>query len=143
LKPERGASLRFFNRIMQQMSELTVNHAALRKRRYQLDGEVADGRDPDVVMTMPQSASLNLAAPAGGNSNSLQSTSSGKTSSPSIAATNANNQTKEAAVRKCSTLPTRLDYTPGITNSNNFLIERTPGMIYYLKMDYLRRYRVA
>ena len=97
------------------MSELTVNHAALRKRRHQLDGEVANGGDPDVVMTMPQSASLNLDAAVGGGGNSLQSSSSCKTSSSStVAATNTNNETKEAAVRKCSTLPTRLDYTPGI-----------------------------
>jgi len=100
------------------MSELTVNHAALRKRRHQLDGEVANGGDPDVVMTMPQSASLNLdAAVGGGGGSSLQSSSSCKTSSTSsstVAAKNTNNETKEAAVRKCSTLPTRLDYTPGI-----------------------------
>ena len=110
LKPERVS--RFFNRIMQQMSELTVNHANLRKRR-QLDGEVADGRDPDVVMTMPQSASLNIVVK--NKSNSLESPSK----SAVKIATNSSINDESAAMRKCSTLPSRLDYTPGVIGLRN------------------------
>ena len=70
----------FFNKLLQQVSALTVNHAAQRLRRQS-----------HRTARLPQSVS---------HSNNLDSSS-------------------EETVRKCSTLPAHLDYTPGVIGLRN------------------------
>jgi len=75
----------FFNKLLQQMSGLTTNHATLRKRHTSLD------RQENTDMPLNQSVS---------HSNHL-------------------NEATNKSFRKCSTLPARLDFTPGVIGLRN------------------------
>lgn len=81
---------RFFNKFIKQISVLTLNHANQRKR-HKTNDEAAE--DDEQQADMPQSVS---------HSN-LDGT----------------NKTASAASRKCSTLPARFDYTPGVIGLRN------------------------
>ena len=85
----------FFNKLLQQMSVLTVNPASQRKQRRQSTMIINKADEPSPVIlpqALPQSVS---------HSSHLD------------------NGNKSAAVRKCSTLPARLDYTPGVIGLRN------------------------
>ena len=83
----------FFNRLIQQMSVLTVNHARLRKQQRQSDNQ----REEQSSVISPLSQSIS-------HSSHLD---------------RANANTEVSGARKCSTLPARLDYTPGVTGLRN------------------------
>lgn len=86
----------FFSKVLQQMSVLTINHASQRKRRKAAGQDDEEERD-DIGTTIPQSVS---------HSSHLDHATSG-------------NKSTTTASRKCSTLPARLDYTPGVIGLRN------------------------
>ena len=84
----------FFSKVLQQMSVLTINHASQRKRRKTAEEELEE-EDP-IAAPIPQSVS---------HSSHLDHVSG--------------NKPNTTTTRKCSTLPARLDYTPGVIGLRN------------------------
>lgn len=84
----------FFLKVIQQMSALTINHASQRKRRKAAEGNPDE--DDSIVVPIPQSIS---------HSSHLDHSSG--------------NKPNTTTTRKCSTLPARLDYTPGVIGLRN------------------------
>lgn len=82
------------NKFIKQMSVLTLNHANQRKRRKASEGTPAE--EADQLSDMPQSVS--------------HSNLSGKSKTA---------MTTSGSTRKCSTLPARFDYTPGVIGLRN------------------------
>lgn len=96
--PKRSNSKRtggFLSKVLQQMSVLTINHASQRKRRKAAEEEQEED-DTIPVAPIPQSVS---------HSSHLDHASG--------------NKSKTITTRKCSTLPARLDYTPGVIGLRN------------------------
>ncbi|KAK4016756.1 hypothetical protein OUZ56_031722 [Daphnia magna] len=86
----------FLSKVLQQMSVLTINHASQRKRRKNSEEELEEDSAIPVV-PIPQSISH----------------------SSHLDHTNGNRPKATTTTRKCSTLPARLDYTPGVIGLHN------------------------
>lgn len=89
IKRSRG----FFSKVLQQMSVLTINHASQRKRH-----KASEERDADDAIKAPLPQSIS-------HSSHLDHASG--------------NKSNTTTTRKCSTLPARLDYTPGVIGLRN------------------------